>query len=95
MGSEMCIRDRIIDSIKENGGQINGDTEGLAILNHPEGKLLIASSQGSSDFTVYNLSNKNNPRSFLFDKTGPIKYLSSNDKSIFAEKIFLSSGIEK
>ena len=50
---------KIIDSIKENGGQINGDTEGLAILNHPEGKLLIASSQGSSDFTVYNLSNKN------------------------------------
>ena len=49
----------IIDSTKENGGQINGDTEGLAILNHPEGKLLIASSQGSSDFTVYNLSNKN------------------------------------
>ena len=36
---------KIIDSIKENGGQINGDTEGLAILNHPEGKLLIASSQ--------------------------------------------------
>ena len=50
---------KIIDSIKENGGQINGDTEGLAILNHPEGKLLIASSQGSSDFTVYSLSNKN------------------------------------
>ena len=50
---------KIIDSIKENGGQINGDTEGLAILNHPEGKLLIASSQGSSDFPVYNLSNKN------------------------------------
>ena len=50
---------KIIDSIKENGGQINGDAEGLAILNHPEGKLLIASSQGSSDFTVYNLSNKN------------------------------------
>jgi len=50
---------KIIDSIKENGGQINGDTEGLAILNHPEGKLLIASSQGSSDFTVYNLNNKN------------------------------------
>ena len=50
---------KIIDNIKENGGQINGDTEGLAILNHPEGKLLIASSQGSSDFTVYNLSNKN------------------------------------
>ena len=50
---------KIIDIIKENGGQINGDTEGLAILNHPEGKLLIASSQGSSDFTVYNLSNKN------------------------------------
>jgi 3-phytase len=50
---------KIIDSIKENGGQISGDAEGLAILNHPEGKLLIASSQGSSDFTVYNLSNKN------------------------------------
>tara|TARA_Y100001970_G_scaffold120080_1_gene148897 strand:+ start:5161 stop:6225 length:1065 start_codon:yes stop_codon:yes gene_type:complete len=50
---------KIIDIIKENGGQINGDTEGLAILNHPEGKLLIASSQGSSDFPVYNLSNKN------------------------------------
>ena len=50
---------KIIDSIKENGGQIIGDAEGLAILNHPEGKLLIASSQGSSDFTVYNLSNKN------------------------------------
>ena len=50
---------KIIDSIKENGGHINGDTEGLAILNYPEGKLLIASSQGSSDFTVYNLSNKN------------------------------------
>jgi len=50
---------KIIDSIKENGGQINGDTEGLAILNHPEGKLLIASSQGSSDFTVYSLSNNN------------------------------------
>lgn len=50
---------KIIDSIKENGGQINGDTEGLAILNYPDGKLLIASSQGSSDFTVYNLSNKN------------------------------------
>ena len=50
---------KIIDSIKENGGQINGDAEGLAILNHLEGKLLIASSQGSSDFTVYNLSNKN------------------------------------
>ena len=50
---------KIIDSIKENGGQINGDAEGLAILNHPEGKLLIASSQGSSDFTVYNLNNKN------------------------------------
>ena len=49
----------IIDNMKENGGHINGDTEGLAILNHPEGKLLIASSQGSSDFTVYNLSNKN------------------------------------
>ena len=49
----------IIDSTKENGGQINGDTEGLAILNHPEGKLLIASSQGSSDFTVYNLNNMN------------------------------------
>ena len=48
-----------IDNIKENGGNINGDTEGLAILNHPEGKLLIASSQGSSDFTVYNLNNKN------------------------------------
>ena len=48
-----------IDNIKENGGNINGDTEGLAILNHPEGKLLIASSQGSSDFPVYNLSNKN------------------------------------
>ena len=50
---------KIIDGIKENGGQINGDTEGLAILKHPEGKLLIASSQGSSDFTVYSLSNKN------------------------------------
>ena len=50
---------KIIDKIKQNGGQINGDTEGLAILNHPEGKLLIASSQGSSDFPVYNLSNKN------------------------------------
>ena len=50
---------KIIDSIKENGGQISGDAEGLAILNHPEGKLLIASSQGSSDFTVYNLSNQN------------------------------------
>ena len=50
---------KIIDNIKENGGHINGDTEGLAILNYPEGKLLIASSQGSSDFTVYNLSNKN------------------------------------
>ena len=50
---------KIIDNIKENGGQINGDAEGLAVLNHPEGKLLIASSQGSSDFTVYNLSNKN------------------------------------
>ena len=50
---------KIIDSIKENGGQISGDAEGLAILNHPEGKLLIASSQGSSDFTVYNLNNKN------------------------------------
>ena len=50
---------KIIDKIKQNGGQINGDTEGLAILNHPEGKLLIASSQGSSDFTVYNLNNKN------------------------------------
>ena len=49
----------IIDNMKENGGHINGDTEGLAILNHPEGKLLIASSQGSSDFTVYNLNNKN------------------------------------
>jgi len=48
-----------IDIIKENGGNINGDTEGLAILNHPEGKLLIASSQGSSDFTVYNLNNMN------------------------------------
>ena len=48
-----------IDNIKENGGNINGDTEGLAILNHPEGQLLIASSQGSSDFTVYNLNNKN------------------------------------
>ena len=48
-----------IDSIKENGGYIDGDTEGLAILNHQKGKLLIASSQGSSDFTVYNLNNKN------------------------------------
>ena len=43
-----------LDKIKGNGGYINGDTEGLAILNHEKGKLLIASSQGSSDFTVYN-----------------------------------------
>tara|TARA_Y100001970_G_scaffold235331_1_gene294261 strand:+ start:4030 stop:5100 length:1071 start_codon:yes stop_codon:yes gene_type:complete len=45
----------VLDKIKENGGYINGDTEGLAILKHDKGKLLIASSQGSSDFTVYNI----------------------------------------
>ena len=44
-----------LDKIKGNGGYINGDTEGLAILNHEKGKLLIASSQGSSDFTVYDI----------------------------------------
>ena len=27
----------------------------MAILNHEKGKLLIASSQGSSDFTVYDI----------------------------------------
>ena len=42
-----------LDKIKGNGGYINGEsTEGLAILNHEKGKLLIASSQGSSDFDV-------------------------------------------
>ncbi len=45
----------VLDKIKGNGGYINGDTEGLAILNHEKGKLLIASSQGSSDFTVYDI----------------------------------------
>ena len=50
---------KVIDIIKENGGYINGDTEGLALLNHPKGKLLVASSQGSSDFTVYDLNNNN------------------------------------
>ena len=50
---------KTIDRTAKYNGYINGDTEGLAILNHQNGKLLIASSQGSSDFTVYDLKNTN------------------------------------
>ena len=50
---------QIIDRTVQYGGNINGDTEGLAILKHEKMKLLIASSQGSSDFVVYNLDKNN------------------------------------
>ena len=48
-----------IDRTTKYNGYINGDTEGLALLNHQKGKLLIASSQGSSDFTVYDIKKDN------------------------------------
>lgn len=50
---------KTIDRTTKYNGHINGDTEGLALLTHQKGKLLIASSQGSSDFTVYDLKNTN------------------------------------
>ena len=50
---------KTIDRTTKYNGYINGDTEGLALLNHQKGKLLIASSQGSSDFTVYDLKSNN------------------------------------
>ena len=75
-------------TIKYNGN-INGDTEGLALLNHPKGKLLIASSQGSSNFTVYNVSqNKEFIGSFSINKSKKIDGVSRTDGiEIFYGKI--------
>lgn len=52
----------VIDRTVKYDGNIIGDTEGLAILKHENNKFLFASSQGSSDFVIYDLNNK---RKFL------------------------------
>lgn len=48
-----------IDLSIKKGGHINGDSEGLALATRGKDKLLIASSQGSSDFVVYNTNDTN------------------------------------
>ena len=78
-----------LDRTRKYNGNINGDTEGLALLNHPKGKLLIASSQGSSNFTVYNVSqNKEFIGSFSINKSKRIDGVSRTDGiEIFYGKI--------
>jgi len=78
-----------LDRTTKYNGNINGDTEGLALFNHPKGKLLIASSQGSSNFTVYNVSeSKKFLGSFSINKNKKIDGVSRTDGiEIFYGKI--------
>ena len=78
----------IIDRTSKYGGNIVGDTEGLAILKYEENKLLIASSQGSSDFVVYDLNNKKFLGRIAISKSNDIDGVSRTDGiEIFSGKL--------
>ena len=69
-----------IDQSIEKGGHINGDSEGLALAAHGKGKLLIASSQGSSDFVVYDANDTNQYLGrFVIGRNNDIDSVSNTD----------------